>query len=948
VSSEVSAGLEQGLLGLAFAPDGEHLYINLTDTAGDTHVIEYAFADGAVDLDSRREVLVVEQPLANHNAGSLVFGPDGYLYIGLGDGGGAGDPEYHSQRLDTLLGSMLRIDPRASDDAPYTIPDDNPFVPADAEDANDDNTTDEADAPTPRPEIWAYGLRNPWKYSFDRATGDLWIADVGQSAWEEINVQRADSTGGENYGWNHMEGFELYAGRPDGATEPDDHAPPIYAYENGGGRCSLTGGFVYRGEAIEWLQGAYVYADWCEGLVRYLREEDGEVVEEGDLGVTVPLVSSFGEDHDGELYAEGTLRPPDGLPFDPSNPSAPSEVPYDTWDWVELLDPYGPYPSDVATTVTTEGKVVPAIARVETRTINRGITRVAILDDPAARGPDAPFETPEAWNGKVLYNWGASCGIGRQQGINTPNEVLSGGVDAGGEAIDIGPEVFRPAVLQGYLVPHSSLTIFNTHCNQVLSAETMMMVREHLIETYGRHDWVMGNGASGGAIQQYTTMNSYPGLQDGGLPLVSFPDVVTTAMSPADCRLLRQLFAASGGPLLPGQSELHDALGRELPLYGPPWTLRKRNAITGHDFQGICEDWDDMFADLLVADKGCSRIPNDLRYSRETKTGERCTLQDNLVHFMGVDPETGFARRPIDNVGVQYGYQALLDRVISVEEFLFLNRHIGSYDDEGYGPWDPGRDDTDLARNEVQPRMAMDPDLAHDLYRYGFVTGRGAIDQAPIIDVNLYADPVPILGFHDQVRGYVAAERIEKTFGVRETHSIWSGVVLTNDAWPTMHRWLDAFVEERRATGGVSDDASWTDEVATARPVQGGDACVVTTAGYSPVPLAVPGIAGDRSQLCEQVFGVGGSPRIAAGGPTTEDVVKCRTTAPRRAMYPGVTFTDEQWAELNEIFADGVCDWTVPGVGEVERSETWLHWGNADMPFTGEPTRIPHVVARTR
>jgi hypothetical protein len=643
-----------------------------------------------------------------------------------------------------------------------------------------------------------------------------------------------------------------------------------------------------------------------------------------------------------------STRPPDGLPFDPSNPSAPSEVPYDTWDWVELLDPYGPYPSDVATTVTTEGKVVPAIARVETRTINRGITRVAILDDPAARGPDAPFETPEAWNGKVLYNWGASCGIGRQQGINTPNEVLSGGVDAGGEAIDIGPEVFRPAVLQGYLVPHSSLTIFNTHCNQVLSAETMMMVREHLIETYGRHDWVMGNGASGGAIQQYTTMNSYPGLQDGGLPLVSFPDVVTTAMSPADCRLLRQLFAASGGPLLPGQSELHDALGRELPLYGPPWTLRKRNAITGHDFQGICEDWDDMFADLLVADKGCSRIPNDLRYSRETKTGERCTLQDNLVHFMGVDPETGFARRPIDNVGVQYGYQALLDRVISVEEFLFLNRHIGSYDDEGYGPWDPGRDDTDLARNEVQPRMAMDPDLAHDLYRYGFVTGRGAIDQAPIIDVNLYADPVPILGFHDQVRGYVAAERIEKTFGVRETHSIWSGVVLTNDAWPTMHRWLDAFVEERRATGGVSDDASWTDEVATARPVQGGDACVVTTAGYSPVPLAVPGIAGDRSQLCEQVFGVGGSPRIAAGGPTTEDVVKCRTTAPRRAMYPGVTFTDEQWAELNEIFADGVCDWTVPGVGEVERSETWLHWGNADMPFTGEPTRIPHVVARTR
>jgi glucose/arabinose dehydrogenase len=312
VSSEVSSGLEQGLLGLAFAPDGEHLYINLTDRAGDTHVIEYAFADGAVDVDSRREVLVVEQPLSNHNAGSLVFGPDGYLYIGLGDGGGAGDPEYNSQRLETLLGSMLRIDPRPTEDASYSIPPDNPFVPDVSDDEASD--TDESDASAddltaPRMEAWAYGLRNPWQYSFDRETGDLWIADVGQSAWEEINVQRADSAGGENYGWNHMEGFELYAGRPDGATEPDDHVPPLYAYANGGGRCSLTGGYVYRGEAIEWLQGAYVYADWCEGLVRYLREEDGEVVEEGDLGVTVPLISSFGEDHDGELYAISLVGP---------------------------------------------------------------------------------------------------------------------------------------------------------------------------------------------------------------------------------------------------------------------------------------------------------------------------------------------------------------------------------------------------------------------------------------------------------------------------------------------------------------------------------------------------------------------------------------------------------------------------------------------------------------
>ena len=647
-------------------------------------------------------------------------------------------------------------------------------------------------------------------------------------------------------------------------------------------------------------------------------------------------------------YLAGAGDPTD---FDPVQAADDESAAGLALDWKPLLDPWGDYPADLSTTVTTEGDVVPAIARVETRTINRGITRVAILDDPAARGPEAPFEMPDAWNGKVVYNWGASCGIGRQQGINTPNEVLSGGVDAGGEALDVGPEVFRPAVLQGYLVPHSSMTIFNTHCNSVLSAETMMMVREHLIEAYGRFDWIMGNGASGGAIQQHTTMNSYPGLQDGGLPLVSFPDVITTAMSPADCRLLRQYFALDT-QLLPGQDQLQDGLGRELPVFAGGLTLEQRNAITGHEFQGICEDWDDMFADLLVADVDCSRIPADLRYSREEGAvnipgvTQRCTLQDNLVHYLGVDPDTGWARRPVDNVGVQYGYRALLDGVIDPARFLDLNRNVGSFDDEGYGPWHPG--ETPHAEpGEVQPRMAMDVDLVEDLYRFGFVTGRGAMDQAPIIDVNLYADPVPILGFHDQVRGYMMAERLLETFGERSAHAIWSGVLLTNDAWSTMATWLDDIETARTAGGGVSDDGSWADEVAAARPAQATDSCVVTTAGYSPMPLAAPGLASAGGDgVCEQVFRVGGSPRIAAGGPTTEDIVKCRLTTPERADYPGVSFTAEEWGQLLEIFPDGVCDWTVRGVGEVTRSTTWLDFGDDDRVLD-EPSVIPNTVART-
>ena len=293
VSAEVSGGLEQGLLGLAFSPDGEFMYVNLTDGAGDTHILEFAFADGVADVSSRRELLAVDQPFANHNGGTVLFGPDGYLYIGLGDGGDGGDPHYNGQTLGTRLGKMLRIDPRPSATAAFTVPADNPFVP-------------DPDDPAPveaLPEIWAYGLRNPWKFSFDRASGDLWVADVGQTLWEEVNLQRAASAGGQNYGWNHMEGLVDYVGRPAGATEPADHSPPIHVYPHTDGSCSITGGYVYRGAAISSLQGAYVYSDWCDGRLRYIREDAGEVVEDAELGVTVPSITAFGEDHDGELYA---------------------------------------------------------------------------------------------------------------------------------------------------------------------------------------------------------------------------------------------------------------------------------------------------------------------------------------------------------------------------------------------------------------------------------------------------------------------------------------------------------------------------------------------------------------------------------------------------------------------------------------------------------------------
>jgi glucose/arabinose dehydrogenase len=283
LTGQVSLGGEQGLLGLAFAPSGRYLYVNYTDTNGDTHVTEYAIRGERADLASRRDVLVVEQPYENHNGGNLVFGPDGYLYIGLGDGGSGGDPQGNGQSLSALLGKMLRIAPRPDGERAYGVPSDNPFV-------------GRAQA---RPEIWAYGLRNPWRYSFDRETGDLWIGDVGQSAWEEVDLQPSGSSGGENYGWNRMEGDHPY----DGAEPPAEVARPVFEYSHDDGGCTVVGGYVYRGESIPELVGAYVFADLCLGRLEAIRVEDGRVTGHRVLGPVVPNVSSFGEDARGELYA---------------------------------------------------------------------------------------------------------------------------------------------------------------------------------------------------------------------------------------------------------------------------------------------------------------------------------------------------------------------------------------------------------------------------------------------------------------------------------------------------------------------------------------------------------------------------------------------------------------------------------------------------------------------
>jgi glucose/arabinose dehydrogenase len=279
LSERTAAEGERGLLGIVFSPDGRTLYASYTNLDGDTSLDAYDFADGAADAGSRRELLAVDQPFGNHNGGNVAIGPDDLLYLGLGDGGAAGDPLGNGQGRGTLLGSLLRIDPDRGD--PYAVPEDNPFV-------------DEAGA---QPEIYAYGLRNPWRFSFDRDTGDLWIADVGQGAREEIDYAPSGQGAGANYGWNLREGSVSFSGQP-----PPDNVEPVFDYGRDDGRCSVTGGYVYRGDAIAGLRGAYLFSDYCDGIIRALRLDGRDVDRSVSLDVQAPAVVSFGQDGDGELY----------------------------------------------------------------------------------------------------------------------------------------------------------------------------------------------------------------------------------------------------------------------------------------------------------------------------------------------------------------------------------------------------------------------------------------------------------------------------------------------------------------------------------------------------------------------------------------------------------------------------------------------------------------------
>lgn len=292
ITRQVSTGSEQGLLSVAFSPRRDRLfYVNFTDRAGHTRIVEYRIRknnpDRAVSSSARR-VLRIEQPASNHNGGQLQYGPDRLLYVGMGDGGFGGDPQNLAQNMTSWHGKMLRIDPRRTAGRPYGVPGNNPFVGRTGI----------------RPEIYSSGLRNPWRFSFDRLTGALTIADVGQSTWEEINYSAPGAAAGANFGWRVFEGPDRFAdGSAPGAQEP------VLSLRHSDGYCSVTGGYVVRDRALTDLYGSYLYGDFCNPDVRAVDLAPGSATRDRSTGLRIDSLASFGEDARGRVYAVSLAGP---------------------------------------------------------------------------------------------------------------------------------------------------------------------------------------------------------------------------------------------------------------------------------------------------------------------------------------------------------------------------------------------------------------------------------------------------------------------------------------------------------------------------------------------------------------------------------------------------------------------------------------------------------------
>jgi hypothetical protein len=566
------------------------------------------------------------------------------------------------------------------------------------------------------------------------------------------------------------------------------------------------------------------------------------------------------------------------------------------------FDPHNP-PPDIDETTTDQGRTVPFVVRVESGVINRGIYRIAVLYDPEQ--PDYQPWAPQAgFNGKVLMTFGGDCSPHHGQG--QPISVLD-----------------AAALSRGFAVMTSGLNILGHNCNDVVAAESMMMLKEHFIERYGPIRYTIGNGASGGSIQQHWLVSNYPGLLDGILPAASFPDMWQVIIAAQDCHLMNQVF------------NVHS------PLLWP--NLQQRAAVSGYATPATCLLFDNpqgMFAYARITmdptdARNCQGGPlrsmfvsggaADTSYVYDAQTnpgGTRCTVQDYGVAVWGRRAEDGFANRPYDNVGVQYGLQALEAGQISAEQFVDLNEKIGGLDID----W-----------NFQQERSLADAEALRVAYRGGRITAPREAAKVPIIDLRGFS-PAEI---HTDVHSYSMRARLDKANGGHGNQIIWNGGLAV---FPDPFAFADAFLLIDRWLTAIEADTG-TDapgvKVLRHRPDDAVDACWIA------------GVKITDTGLCETLFPYFGTPRIAAGGPLSDDVLKCRLMPLRRTDYT-VRFSDAQWQRMQAAFPDGICDYSRPAVGE-EPVIPWLSYaqgpggqplGPAPASAATDPTTMQNSAGR--
>ncbi len=590
--------------------------------------------------------------------------------------------------------------------------------------------------------------------------------------------------------------------------------------------------------------------------------------------------------------------------------SAPAQV---TWRYVDttgashdLADPTA-VPADVATTVTSLGTRVPFVVRVERTVLNRAVVETAMLDPVPGAGTAVqagsatpPTWDPKGWNGRLVMRFGGGCGVTYSQGEVLPTAVQ----------LDL--------LGLGYGVVSSSLTSFETACNATVSAETAMVAKEHFVETYGVPRHTIGTGGSGGAIQQLQIAQNYPGILDAIAPTAAFPDAVSIAAGVSDCGLLERWFGRDGGPagiIVDGEPS-----GKDL-------TAAQQQAITGFDSPLTCRFWTETFLNTLDASEGCDSALVTQVYDLAVRPqGVRCTWQDGNVNILGTDPATGYALRPLDNVGVQYGLDALRSGAITVDQFLDLNDHIGGFDLDG--TWQPDRE-----------RAA--PEALQRAYGAGMVTAgtatqdagaltpeaAGGLTDVPMILVNIYTDPYGDI--HDRQRAFAIRDRLRRPDGTDDPLlSIWTvpvaGDVTTilrqfeggaedvgQPVVQTLDQWLTAAEDDTTTTG------TWSERLAAARPDQAGDRCLLP----SGETVTGDGIYADGTP-CATAYPVHSDPRRVAGAPLVNDVLACRLVDVDPTSY-GVSFSDDQAKRLRQVFPEGVCDWGRTGRGQQAPDGTW-------------------------